>query len=334
MCEQLTRDIWERFADWDINLKIMKCGEQLLEWGRELTANFSGRIKKAKEEIKTLRHKRDIHSQERFNATKKELSLILSQREIFWRQRSKQLWLQSGDQNSRFFHASASTRRRNNQIHRLQNDTGNWVDWENGLPDLISRYFTDLFKTGGLNYNDITQWVPTTISAVQNEQLLSPISDEEVKTALFQMNPDKSPGPDGMTLGFYQKQWRIVGPDVIKMVIGFFEEGIIPDGLNETLIVLIPKKKNPSKMTELRPISLCNVLMKIITKVIVNRMKGMLDSVISENQSAFIAGRQITDNVMTSYEVMHYLKRKRRDIEGFVALKLDMSKSFDRIEWA
>lgn len=86
-------------------------------------------------------------------------------------------------------------------------------------------------------------------------------------------------------------------------------------------------------MTELCPISLCNVLIKIIMKVIVNRMKGLLEFVISENQSAFISGRQITDNVMTSYEIMHYLKRKRRGIDGFMALKLDMSKAFDRVEW-
>lgn len=120
---------------------------------------------------------------------------------------------------------------------------------------------------------------------------------------------------------------------MIKIVRDFFSKGIIPNGLNETNVVLIPKKKCPIKMTDLRPISLCNVLIKGITKVIANRLKGMMESIISVNQSVFISGRLISDNVMISYQVMHYLKRKRRDKEGYMVLKLDMSKAFDRIEW-
>ena len=113
----------------------------------------------------------------------------------------------------------------------------------------------------------------------------------------------------------------------------FFESGDIMEGLNETNLVLIPKKKNPSTVTELRPIALCNVLMKIITKVLANRLKEVLNTVVSDAQSAFIPGRLISDNIMVSYEVMHYLKRKRFGKEGFMALKLDMSKAYDRIKW-
>lgn len=86
-------------------------------------------------------------------------------------------------------------------------------------------------------------------------------------------------------------------------------------------------------MSELRLIALCNVLMKIITKVMANRMKEMLEVVVSDSQSASIPGRLILDNVMVSYEVMHYLKRKKVGKDGFMALKLDMSKAYDRIEW-
>lgn len=78
---------------------------------------------------------------------------------------------------------------------------------------------------------------------------------------------------------------------------------------------------------------MCNVLAKIVTKVIANSLKSTLETVVSENQSAFMVGRLISDNVMVSYEVMHYLKRKRRGRNGHMALKLDMSKAYDRIEW-
>ncbi|KAM6591439.1 hypothetical protein CsatA_014044 [Cannabis sativa] len=147
------------------------------------------------------------------------------------------------------------------------------------------------------------------------------------------MHPDKSPGPDGMTPGFYQKFWAVVGADVIKHVRSFFLVGHLPIGLNHTNLVLIPKKKNATTMGDLRPIALCNVLYKVCSKVLANRLKSVLPSVISENQSAFIPGCLITDNIMVSFEVMHYLKRKRVGKEGYMALKLDMSKAYDRVEW-
>lgn len=96
----------------------------------------------------------------------------------------------------------------------------------------------------------------------------------------------------------------------------FFRTGVMLEGLNETNVVLILKKKSPTSITDLRPISLCNVLIKVITKVIANHLKKLLDGMVSQNQSAFIPGRLISNNVMVSYEVMHYLKQKRRGNEG------------------
>lgn len=113
---------------------------------------------------------------------------------------------------------------------------------------------------------------------------------QEVKGALFHMHHDKSPGPDGMSPGFYQRYWSIVDTDVTKMVQNFFDTGTFDQHVTDTNIVLVPKKQSPKTMANLRPIFLCNMVYKVASKVIANRLKEVIGLVISENQSAFIPG--------------------------------------------
>lgn len=110
-------------------------------------------------------------------------------------------------------------------------------------------------------------------------------------------------------------------------------DNAFPLGLNDTNIVLIPKKEDAENMKDLRPIALCNVLYKILAKVLANRLKAILPGLISENQSAFVPGRNISDNVLVAFEVLHFMKRKNYGSEGEIALKLDVSKAYDRVDW-
>ena len=146
------------------------------------------------------------------------------------------------------------------------------------------------------------------------------------------MHPKKSPGPDSMPPLFYQHFWSLTGECFIKTILDFLNLGIIPPNFNETHIVLIPKIKNPTKITQDRLISLCNVISRITSKVIANRLKRFLPSIISEDQSAFMSDCLITDNILVAFETMHYLNQKTCGKVGEMALKLDMSKAFDRIE--
>ena len=104
--------------------------------------------------------------------------------------------------------------------------------------------------------------------------------------------------------------------------------------INRTNIAFVPKIKSPQRMTDFRPISLCNVVYKLISKTLANHLKAILSFIISKNQSAFMANRLITDNVLVAYEIIHYLKHKKNGNDSFMATKLDMSKAFDKVEWS
>lgn len=147
------------------------------------------------------------------------------------------------------------------------------------------------------------------------------------------MHPFKSPGPDGFAACFYQKSWPVVRSEVCKAVLEFLNSGYLDPSINATHIVLIPKKKHPTMVTDFRPISLCNVLYKLIAKVLANRMKRVLNNVISLNQSAFVPGRLITDNIIVAFEAFHTMDVRLKGRKGFMALKLDMSKAYVRVEW-
>ncbi|XP_075664485.1 uncharacterized protein LOC142634090 [Castanea sativa] len=139
-----------------------------------------------------------------------------------------------------------------------------------------------------------------------NARLLQMFQASKVEKALKQMHPMKASGPDGAA----------------------------PPKFHETLIVLVPKTKNPERVTNYRPIKLCNVAYKLASKVVANKLKLVLQDIIYENQSAFVSERLITNNVLMAHEIMNHISRKRKGKCGEMALKLDMSKAYDRVEWS
>lgn len=163
--------------------------------------------------------------------------------------------------------------------------------------------------------------------------LLRPYSKEEVIVALKSMHPGKFPCPDGLPALFYNKFWHLVVDEVTEMVIRFLNHGGMPSSVNDTTVVLIPKIKKPKETKDLRPISLCNISYKLISKVLAKRLKLFLPDIIEDNQSAFVPGRLITDNVLLDAEVFHFMKISAARKHWFMVLQLDMSKAFDRVKW-
>lgn len=123
-----------------------------------------------------------------------------------------------------------------------------------------------------------------------------------------------------------------MGTKVSNAISSFFSDGEFNPDINATHIVLIPKKANPRSVSDFRPISLCNVLYKIISKVMVNKLKTVMGKIISDEQTDFIQGRLISDNVLLAYESLHAMKHSGQGGRSTMAIKLDMSKAYDRLE--
>lgn len=154
----------------------------------------------------------------------------------------------------------------------------------------------------------------------------------EIKNAAFAMGAFKAPGPDGIQPHFFHTQWSIVGQQVCALVKEIFANPSKAEDINQTSIVLIPKVENPTNIRDFRPISLCNTSFKIISKVLATRFRSLMAYLIKTNQCSFISGRQGCDNIILAQEAIHTMRNKRGNT-GYVAIKVDMEKAFDRLDW-
>src|SRR6266487_2803707 len=242
-------------------------------------------------------------------------------------------WLKEGDMNTRFFHMSATVRSKKKKVTKLIADNGTEAHTQEELCEVAKSYFDTLFKPRDGDYDLVLNLIQPRVTDNDNFVLTAPITKVEIQQALFQMHPDKSPGPNEFNLAFYQRFWEHCSDDIFSAASTWLERGYFPTSLNDTNICLIPKCDNPTSMKDLRPISLCNVLYKMISKVLANRLKCCLDKCVSQEQSAFVEGRSILDNALIATEVIHALKRKTKGRRGELALKIDISKAYDKVDW-
>jgi hypothetical protein len=172
-----------------------------------------------------------------------------------------------------------------------------------------------------------------TTKRVMNENLRAPFSEKEISDALFQIGPLKAPGTDGFPAHFHQCNWAVLKGDFIAAVLEFFRTRIMPDGVNDTATVVIPKVPHPKELNDFRPISLCNMFYKIVSKCLVNQLHPILSELISENQSDFIPEQLISDNFIIAFECIDYIQSLKTNSPACCAYKLDLSKAYDRVDW-
>ncbi|PKI76232.1 hypothetical protein CRG98_003343 [Punica granatum] len=179
----------------------------------------------------------------------------------------------------------------------------------------------------------VEQWCHTLVGRFLGKapefgkSLLSPITEEEIKSALFLMGNDKSLCPDGFTVYFFKHAWKIVHKYFITAIQHYFSTSELHREVNFMIIALVPKKEKADRMKDFQPIPCCNVVYKCITKVIANRLKVVLPDIISLHQTAFVQGRKISDNVLLTHELI------KQGITPRCAIKIDLMKDFDSLNW-
>nr|GEX76534.1 transposon TX1 uncharacterized [Tanacetum cinerariifolium] len=153
---------------------------------------------------------------------------------------------------------------------------------------------------------------PRSISGEQRDELEREVTIEEIKTAVWNCGTDKPSGPDGFTFDFYRQLWSTIDKDVYAAVNNFFINGDIPAGCNSSFIALISKVPDANLVKDFRPISLIGSIYKIIAKILTNRLINVLGDIVSEVQSAFVAGRKILDGPFILNEVLHWCSKKKQ----------------------
>lgn len=303
------------------------------EWGGGKSQEFNHELGECRTKLRRFRGRKDVVGIQTYNVVRWEFLNLLEKKEVYWKQRAKIFWLQHGDQNTRFFHIFASARKKNNAFQRIKNMAGEWVETEEEIQDVVINYFKNIFMSSCKKRKITDREIVKKVTEEENTELKSVISAEEVKSAVFSMYPEKSPGLDGLNPAFFQNYWGIVRGDVVKFFQQYISTGVLPREVNQTIVCLIPKIKMPQEMTDFCPISLCNTLVRIISKVLANRLKGCLNKLISDQQSAFIEGRLLNDNALIAFEVNHYMWHLSQGKNGIAGFKINISKLYDRLEW-
>ncbi|XP_020681628.2 uncharacterized protein LOC110098987 [Dendrobium catenatum] len=251
----------------------------------------------------------------------------------WWGQCAKVQWIEEGDGNTHFFHNMASARRRTNLIEQLKHTDGRTVTDQSEILRMMEEFFQQKWEN-----NDIIDYgwpsFDSHFACLQRlgMSLDSEITREEIWHAVKSMGKNRAPGRDGVTASFFKSFWDIVGEQVNLACLEFFSLGRMEPEWKDIVVVLLPKDNNADYPSKFRPISLCQTIYKVIAKILVNHIKGILPSIISEEQAAFIPGRSISDHCLLGQEIINMFKVSK-SAKGWLALKVNMEQAYDKMNW-
>jgi hypothetical protein len=198
------------------------------------------------------------------------------------------------------------------------------------IRDAVFIHFKDHFASQNVIRPGAENLSFKSLSYAEGGSLIKLFSEDEVRTAVWDCDNYKSPGPDGVNFGFIKEFWDVIKGDVMRFLSDFHRNGRLTRGINSTFIVLIPKIDSPQRLNDFRPIALVGCLYKILSKVLANRLRQVIGGLISETQSAFVKDRQILDGVLIANEVVDEARKTKKELMLF---KVDFEKAYDSVDW-
>jgi len=214
--------------------------------------------------------------------------------------------------NTKFFHRTTMQRRMNNNISHIKNEQGARIETHEGIENEFLRYFKQTHQEPNIDRTQaidrVLRNIPKLVTEEHNQLLLCPTNLQEVENAVKQLKARKASGPDGFTSKFFHNFWDLIKLEVWQVVEESRTLRWMYPGLNATFITLIPKEGESNTPDKHRPIALCNIIYKIVSKIIASRLKVLLPLIISPEQIGYVEGRQITYGILLTHEIIHSLK--------------------------
>jgi len=333
----LIRSAWERpvvgSAEKTFTQRLKHCRSTCRAWARRLTP-----IKTREHEIKLLINALDLLEEQRAlhpneaslrRAAIQGLQDLYSEKLAFWRQCFHVRLALEWDENSRFFHAATSGRRRHNAIAYLEHE-GIATSAHDAKSTILHSFYSDLLGRARETTWDFSLGDLYPHFTIDMDDLSEPFTMTEITQALFAMDVHASPGPDGFGPAFYRHFWSSLRHDVLHLFHAFHEGCLELDGLNRALLILLPKKEGVRTPDGFRPISLQNCPMKLFSKVMVNHLKPHIPTLVDSDQTGFVHGRTIAKNFVYAAGLLSCCHKRKVPT---AVLKLDFKKAFDSVEW-
>eukprot|EP00253_Pinus_taeda_P009835 PITA_09835 len=341
----MVQDVWKSFTPpigakmYQFQQKLRHLKQAIKAWNKSKFGNILDARKNLEQNMCDLQQTIITEGRTKELANKEhslwmELEARRLQEEILWKQKSRIRWLKEGEKNTKLFHRSTIQLRMHNNIAFINNSQGDRIEKHEDIEKAFRDHFQEALKeqpgSREAAIKAVTQHVPKIITEDQNQNLLKQVTMQEVEEALTQLKDGKAPGPDGFTANFFHEFWDLISSEVWALVEESRSMHWVLPSLNSTFISLVPKGEEANTPDKFRPVALCNVIYKLISKVVANRLKPLLPLLILSEQAGYVEGRQIMDGIILSNEVIHSLKILKKP--GMM-MKLDLSKAFEKLSW-
>ncbi|XP_057734478.1 uncharacterized protein LOC130949889 [Arachis stenosperma] len=329
----MVKEEWRGLGEVQFTKKLKALTIPLSRWHKEKFGDIDLKVQQLEDEIKKLD---DLASDGVYDGTMEARRRALVsfckrwyiRKEIHWKQVSRSRHAKYMDKNTRYFHNLASPRRRNNRIDALV-ISGRLVRNQARIKSAIRDFYKNLYNQEAPPLVGIRDGLVNKIQEEDATDLERMPSANEINESVWDCESSKAPGCDGYNMNFIKKCWGEIGTEFTVAVMDFFQSATLPRDSNVTWVALALKFVGAREVKDLQPISMVGCVYKVISKVLVQRMRRVMPDLVGETQSAFVQERKIHDGALITFETVQWLKQRKKKL---AIIKLDFQKAYDRVK--